>query len=438
MYKSAMTAMLYTLGVFALILVLTRLKAPLAAAILAGALAIGFAFGLGVPEIASAALAGAVKSKTISLVVITVLLLGLSAMMQAGGQMKRIVSLASAMLRRPGVTMAALPALIGLLPMPGGALFSAPMVQSAAGDNKVSGNVLSAINFWFRHIWEHWWPLYPGVILAMTLTNSDYGQFAIFQFPLGLSMAAAGLLLFRGTHPDLHAKSAPPPTGTKRRLIWATSSIWIIVLAWVAARVAYAWLVEPHLAEGPREAMAPIKMYIPLVAGLLVSIIWTARMNRLGGRTVAKIFAGKNLYTLGGLVVSVMIFQHMLERVDAAGEIAAELMKLHIPVVLVVVALPFIAGMVTGLAVGFVGTSFPIVLGLVAAMDGGGSIRPYMVLAYAFGHLGQMTSPIHLCLIVSNEYFKTSFGAVYRRLLPSAIVTACLATLYFIILRMTM
>ena len=37
------------------------------------------------------------------------------------------------------------------------------------------------------------------------------------------------------------------------------------------------------------------------------------------------------------------------------------------PLVMVVVLLPFIAGMITGLAVGFVGTSFPIVLGLIAA-----------------------------------------------------------------------
>ena len=433
-----MMAMLYTLGAFALILVLSRLKTPLALAILAGALAIGFAFGMGVWDIAWASLAGAVEAKTISLVVITILLLGLSAMMQAGGQMKQIVSLAHAMLRRPGVTMMALPALIGLLPMPGGALFSAPMVQSAAGDSKVPGNVLSAINFWFRHIWEHWWPLYPGVILAMTLTNSDYWQFALFQFPLGVSMAAAGLLLFRRTHPDLHVKAAPPPVGTKRRLIRVTSSIWIIVLVWIAVKCAYTWLVEPHLGQGLREAMSQVDMYIPLVAGLLVSIIWTMRLNRLGGRAVAKIFADKNIYTLGGLIVSVMVFQYILEQVGAAGKIAGELKELHIPVVLVVVALPFIAGMVTGVAIGFVGTTFPIILGLVTVMDGAGAVRPYMVLAYAFGHLGQMLSPIHLCFIVSNEYFKTTFAAVYRRLLPAAIVTGGLAVAYFIILRMVM
>ncbi|MCD4825993.1 MAG: hypothetical protein K8S55_15495, partial [Phycisphaerae bacterium] len=70
-----MTAMLYTLGAFALILILSRLKTPLAVAILAGAVAIGFAFGMGVRDIAWASLVGAVEAKTISLVVITILLL---------------------------------------------------------------------------------------------------------------------------------------------------------------------------------------------------------------------------------------------------------------------------------------------------------------------------------------------------------------------------
>ena len=117
--------------------------------------------------------------------------------------------------------------------------------------------------------------------------------------------------------------------------------------------------------------------------------------------------------------------------------IGAELRGAGIPVVLVVAALPFVAGAVTGLAVGFVGASFPIVLGLVAAPEYG-HIRPYVALAYAFGHLGQMVSPMHLCHVVSNRYFKTSFAAVYRYLIPPAVFTAALAAAYFVLLKWVM
>ena len=130
-----------------------------------------------------------------------------------------------------------------------------------------------------------------------------------------------------------------------------------------------------------------------------------------------------------------MIFRYVLDFVDAPDKIAAELKALHVPAVLVVTILPFVAGMVTGLAIGFVGTSFPIVLGLVAAMPGGAPMPAYVALAYAFGHMGQMLSPLHLCYVMSNEYFKASFHAVYWQILPSAVLTAALALGYFVLLR---
>ncbi|MDY7010647.1 MAG: DUF401 family protein, partial [Planctomycetota bacterium] len=227
-----MPALLYTLGVFALILVLARLKAPLSAAIAVGAVVIGALFGMGAGNIAGEVLAGAVRPGTIALAVIIAVLIGLSEIMRASGQLERIVSLAKAFLRRPAVAMAALPALIGLLPMPGGALFSAPMVGSAAGDTKVSGARLSAINYYFRHIWECWWPLYPGMILAVSVTKLDFLSFIRFQFPLSIIMVACGLLILRKMHSDLHITAPPPPRGTRRKLLKETSSIWLIVVVW--------------------------------------------------------------------------------------------------------------------------------------------------------------------------------------------------------------
>jgi len=122
------------------------------------------------------------------------------------------------------------------------------------------------------------------------------------------------------------------------------------------------------------------------------------------------------------LVLSVMIFQHVMGAVDAPGRIAEELKALRVPLLLVVAALPFIAGMVTGLAIGFVGTSFPIVLGLVATMPEEASIRPFVALAYAFGHLGQMMSPL-------------GFAGVYRLIILPGLLAGSWALAYFFLLR---
>ncbi len=428
-----MTALLYTLGVFALILVLSRLKLYLAFSITAGAVVMGFLFGMGGVEIAEAIPVGIFQPRTIGLVIITMLLLSLSAIMQMSGQFEEIVRLAKLLLRRPVFAMAALPALVGLLPMPGGALFSAPMVESVAAESRLSGSALSAINYWFRHLWEYWWPLYPGVKLAIALTGVSYGSFFLIQMPLSVFMFLTGLLLFRNTHPDLHVKSAGPPRGTKRKFLLATSSIWIIILVWIPTKYVVSILVLPLLPEG---LAAAAEKYLPLIIALVASIVWTFFFKGMKSSAVAKVFTRKATYAMAGLVMSVMIFQHILEHVSAAERIAEELLEFRVPVVLVVAALPFIGGMVTGLAVGFVGTTFPIVLALVGALPEQGSIYPYIVLAYGFGHMGQMVSPLHLCHIVSNEYFKTGFMDVYRRLVPTMGLNFVLIAGYFVVLKM--
>ncbi len=425
-----MNALLYTLGVFGLILILARLKVPLAPAIILGAVVEGAVFGLGVGDIFYAGLDGACQPRTIALVVITVLLLALSYLMRVSGQFEEIVELAKQLFRRPSFAMASLPALVGLLPMPGGAVFSAPMVESAAGQQRAGGNVLSSINYWFRHIWEHWWPLYPGVILAMTLTGLPYLRFFSFQFPLGIFMVCSGLLLFRRTHPELHASSGERLKGTKRRFIKATSSIWIIIVVWVPAK----YLVTLTIVEAmPEDAGSAVEKYLPLTIGLLASFVLTVYMKKPTREQLKGIFKNVSIYSMAALVISVMVFQYLLHEVGAAGKIADELLEAEVPVVVVVGGLPFIAGMVTGLAIGFVGTSFPIVLALAGAQ--GDVVYPYVVLAYGLGHLGQMMSPLHLCHVMSNEYFKTGFGAVYRRLLPTVSVNFVLISGYFLLLR---
>jgi hypothetical protein len=427
-----MPALILTLTAFALILVLGRLRVPLALAILGGALAAGFLFRLPPGDIARAILSGAVHPRSIGLLTITFLQLVLSSAMDVTGDMRRIVEQAKEFFRRPAVTLASLPALIGLLPMPGGALFSAPMVESAAAGQGAKGEWLSAVNYWFRHIWEHWWPLYPGVLLAMTLTNRSFGQFAPVQLPMGLIMAFAGLLLFRGAHAGWRRVGPPPSAGTGRRLAAATSPIWLIVLVWIPA----AWVLNHAPLDGlSREASATLRRFGPIALGLAAGLSWTAVRGGLGLARAGRLSLRGSVASMLGLVLSVMVFQSVLERAEAAPKIAAELAQASVPPLLAVVILPFIAGVVTGLAFGFVGASFPIVIGVVQAMDPG-RMAAFMALAYAAGHLGQMLSPIHLCYVVSNRYFGTGFRPVYRLILPPAGVTALGTALYIAALRL--
>ncbi len=427
-----MLALLITLGAFTLILICARFRVPLGLAILIGSAAVGAGFGLNARELVDAAWAGATAPQSIALAILTVLLLGLSALMRESGQLEEIVSLAHGMLRKPVATMMAMPALIGLLPMPGGAIFSAPLVETASGKADIPRALLSAINYWFRHIWEFFWPLYPGVLLAMAMTHRSIPSWIGLMIFGTAAMFLGGLLMLRGIDPDLWKTNPAPSARFKRQLAHATASIWLILVIWAAAHLLAGFWLDGYPVE---TFPGMIMKHGPLIFGLLGSITWTIFTYRLGKEPLRKAFGKPASYSLAGLIFAVLIFQHTLETVGAPQRIAGELQAFHVPLVLVVAILPFIAGFVTGIAVGFVGTALPIVLNLVGAVDGVGSAIAYIPLSYTFGHLGQMLSPIHLCQIVSNRYFGTTYGPVYRYIVPSAVITALLNIGYFLLLR---
>ena len=178
--------------VLALVLALLRFKLHLGLSLLAGSLALALLFRVAPGDYGRAVWRGLFDPHTIYVVIFIVGIILLTSAMSACGQMDRLVERFRAMVGESRIMLWALPAAIGLLPMPGGAVFSAPMVDAATQRAGLSGPRKTAVNYWFRHVWEHFWPLYPGVILAVALTGSSFGAFVAWQFPLGVFMAVSG------------------------------------------------------------------------------------------------------------------------------------------------------------------------------------------------------------------------------------------------------
>ncbi len=123
-------AVVRILAVFALILFIIKAKWSLGNAFLAGAAGLGGIFGMGPAAIGKASLSALLDPKTLSLSVVVSLILILSHCLEKTGQMERILLRFKGLLPWARVNLVIFPALIGLLPMPGGAIFSAPMVKA--------------------------------------------------------------------------------------------------------------------------------------------------------------------------------------------------------------------------------------------------------------------------------------------------------------------
>ena len=125
---------------FVLIILLLRLRWNLGAVMLLASALLGSLYGIGpVAQLTVMARAGA-DAVTLNLVGALVLIMVLENIIRKRGLLKQMTDSLSRVARDRRVTMAILPGVIGLLPSAGGAAFSAPMVQEAAGDLPVPPN----------------------------------------------------------------------------------------------------------------------------------------------------------------------------------------------------------------------------------------------------------------------------------------------------------
>lgn len=377
--------------IFTGIVVLTERRVHMGISMALGSLALALLFGMDPGSFIRTILRSILDPETLSLLGILLLIFVLEASLEISGQLDRIVSGMKGVMKDARAVMAAIPALIGLLPMPGGAMFSAPIMESAGAGIRISPEEKTFINYWFRHLWEYAFPLYPGVVLASHLGGVEISNFMMVQSILSVAAIGAGIsFILRKVK-----REEDPHQGTKEgyvRLLLDMSPILLIVFLLLLFRV-------------------------NIILTLLSSIVLVLLMNKIF-REIPFILKRGFSWKLLLLVVGVMAFKGTLEGSEALDRIAELLIGFRSALPFLFFAIPFIGGLLTGLTVGYVGISFPM---LVPLIPDGSPRFGYLVLAYAGGYVGVLLSPFHLCLVLTSQYFGAEMGKLYRILIPYTI-----------------
>ncbi|MFH0888793.1 MAG: DUF401 family protein [Planctomycetota bacterium] len=391
---------------FLLIVLLLRLKIPFSISILITGFLLGIWFNLSIRGIGDSVVGALRAGETVSLVGIVGVILIFSELLQESGQLTALSKLIVETFGLHRLTYTILPVVVGLLPMPGGALFTAPLMDGV-GDESIPAHKKTLINYWFRHIWEYAWPLYPGLVLAAGLAKVNLNTLSVFQSPFIIISFISGMLIIFPGIKIINTSSRHK--FNFRGLIkmgYLLLPIGIIIISFLAVR-------------------------LPMLISLLISLEWiilTALIKRqLGLKSILKvIFAKVHVYQMIFIVISVMVFSGILQ----SSTLTTDLSKFfnngqgnQIPFIymmLSVILLPLIVGLLTGMTVAFVGITFPIIFTTI--IPNGMDILPMAMLAYVSGISGIMLSPLHLCLILTNQYYKSSLMKVYKYLVPIVLI----------------
>ncbi len=318
------------------------------------------------------------------------------------GSLDRLTDAAQELAGGKRTATALLPAAVGLMPMPGGALLSAPLVGEVLKNDHKSPQFLSAANYWFRHVMEFFWPLYPGIILGAGIVGIPVRKFSVLGMIMSAAMITIGFVFFLRRIKNHNHKSR------------SLKSIGIIFLA------LWPLFLAVFLALG---------LNIDIVLSLAIAIVVTVITHRSSWKKIRPVIKKAVTFRLFFMVFGILVFKDLLDLSGAVANIPGEVARFGIPPFAVIFAVAFLSGLLTGMVAAFVGLSFPILAGFLYIPEVNlGNV----FLAYLSGYLGMILSPTHFCLLLTAEHFKAELGKVYRTFLIPVIFLAMVGfVLYF-------
>jgi integral membrane protein (TIGR00529 family) len=394
--------------IFAGIVLLLRLRWNLGLVLLLASVTVGLLFAYPLLEIGRDVVGASIDLLTLRLALVVVLIMMLGELLRQTAGLKGMVEALQSLVPDGRFVLAALPPLIGFLPMVGGAMFSAPMVDEVGDRLGADGGRKTFVNYWFRHIWEPVFPLYPSMLLATELLGLTTAQLAGVAWPLTVAAVVGGSIFGLAGLPR-RGNGDLPPASRAQSLRMLGASVWPVILVVVLSLT-----------------LSILDERASLLISLVVTIALMMRVERIPLIDLGTILRDRIPWKTVVVIFGALIFRRVLENSGAVIAVSDSLTDLHIPLTVTAFAVPFIAGLLTGLMAVAFGISFPVILPLVA-IDGGSVALGWAVWMLAGGFLGTMFSPVHLCLALTRVYFKTSWGAVYRRIVPAALLMAATA-----------
>jgi integral membrane protein (TIGR00529 family) len=385
-----------------LIVLLVRFRVDLGVSMLAGAATLALVVGRAplwtLVELGRAAIA----HDTLLLLARIITIMALSALAGKLGYLDRFASGLRALISDNRIVIALIPAFGGMLPMPGGTMLTAPMVESAVSTGHATPEQKLFVSYWFRHVWEYIWPLYPGVVVGAALVNRPVSDFFLYNWPITLAAIASGaFFVLRRVDAGRNHRSRDGVGGG-----WKN----ILIGVWPFGVVVAGVLV----------------LEIELILVILAVIVVLVILERPAGMDIWRAFRRGTEFQIVTLIVGVAAYQHLLGAVSVVDAIPPLLLRMSLPEVVVIAVVPMIIGLVTGVTLAFIAVSFPLLIPLM----GGPDINMELVmLGFASGFVGCLLSPVHLCLVITREYFGASWGGIYRMLLPACAVIMVVAAL---------
>lgn len=324
-------------------------------------------------------------------------------------------------IRKPVLTMAIVPAVMGLLPIAGGALMSAPVVASVGTTMGLSAALMAFLNVWFRHTIFLVYPMSQVLITAAALTGHSVIELAMYQVPMMVLMMLVGLYVTRKNSKQVTIRERPDSRkySSKNLLIFLSPILGSIIVALIARQIL--------------DMLNYYSDYSVAVGGFfgVALITYLSFVNDVKSADLSKLFTALKSERVVNMVLSsfgAMFIYYAMINTGISTSIGSAVSSIKFPVVVTEVLLPGFISLISGSPIVGVTSSVPLLAGLKTFSLGDAS------LIYLSAFLFYVASPVHLCLVFTAQYFRENIFKIYKYLIPAIALTFSAAISYYYVI----
>ena len=395
-------------------------------AIFLGGVFLGLLFGLSPLAIGRATVASLSQPTAFTLFGVVFFIMLLSAIQGEAGQGRRLALGLTPYMKSPRLRLAFFPALMGLLGVPGGAIFSCPMVRDLAEGYDITNRKLVLVNYWFRHIWELAWPLYPDFLLICILTEVSPAHLIKYTFPFVIMNCVVGWLFFLRTPIERlpHLAEEEP----EKRPLLSVLMDGLPIVVGIGFAPVISMILEAFSIHAPSGGAFVISFFLASIVALI--------QNKMPLSSVPGLMMQPQVAKMLALVLMVFVFKDIVIEAQVVDALTAATGKGAL--LLLALTLPAALGILTGILIGFVGPGLPLLLALLSQAGLYEERLCWVILSVLTATFGAMITPMHSCFLVTLEFFKEQLVAswlpiFYASLTQLALACVYLAGLYFFV-----
>ncbi len=391
------------------LLILLKLKTNISLALFILSIYSIILFSLNIETALSFSLDILIDKTSIRLYIIILSVLYITMIQKQEKMFDQLLSSLRSILKNDKIVSMTAPSIIGLLPMPGGALVSAPLVDKTTEKMAMSGEFKTFLNYWFRHIWEFVWPIYAGLLLFEAMSGIPLKKIILVQAPYTILNIISGIVIFslymrKNNIPNLRLKNNSTIKRTAADFLWGIWPVLIIIILFFA-------------------------LSVPLYISLVLTSVLLTLIKKIHLKNIMKMLFSPLMGKTMLLITSVLVFQRIIYLSNVFGSTATGHISFSFLIFLCFL-ISFSIGFLTGVNTAYIAIAYPILLPLIQHLPNFIDLSIYI---YVIGFSGILLSPVHLCLVLTNEYFNSSLLKVYKYLFPPVFLLMILSTLLVVI-----